>query len=611
MRAVRDLVGETLSERYCLVSRVAGGGMGEVYRGLDLLLDRSVAVKVLQPSLATDPQLVARFKQEARAAARLSHPNAVAVHDWGSADERTYYMVMEYVDGTDLRDLLVGHGALEPAQAVEIMAAVCDALFAAHSHGLVHRDVKPENILIARDGTVKVGDFGIAVVADADATSPGGAAAGTLRYLSPEQAAGREASAASDIWAAGAVLAEALTGRPPLQGSGAELLQRRASEPPVVPSELDPRIPKELDDVVLKACAVDPEARYVDAAEMGQDLRRAAVRALPDAPPVASLLADLTTEIRAPDMIRNTQTRTSRRGARRSRRRAVAVGALVALLAVLGVVIALLTGLFGPRDVKVPSLVGLAAERAEERAERLGLIVEVTGRRAHLRVPEGHVIRQEPPSGMLEEGSTIGVVVSTGLPLRGVPSVVGLGFERAKNDLERRDLRVGEVTGRYGDEPAGVVVAQEPEGGRIEWGSKVHLVLSKGPRPVAVPNVVGMTEENATAALERAGFEAAVARVYDDEVAAGRVVSTSPAAGTRVAEGSGVAVAVSQGGKLSRFGMPDVRGMTVAAARARLERLGLVVQVQRACPGASKVVETDPVPGQRVVEGQRAALFVC
>ena len=187
-------MGATFSARYHLVSRLAGGGMGEVYRAHDLLLDRPVAVKVLQPSLATDPLLVERFKAEARAAARLSHPNVVAVYDWGQEDENTYYMVMEYVSGSDLRDLLVARGSLSAAQAVEIMAHVCDALAESHEQGLVHRDIKPENVLIARDGKIKVADFGIAVVADADRSMPGGGIPGTLRYLSPEQARGQEAT---------------------------------------------------------------------------------------------------------------------------------------------------------------------------------------------------------------------------------------------------------------------------------------------------------------------------------------------------------------------------------------------------------------------------------
>ena len=215
MRLMRDLVGETFSHRYRLIARVAGGGMGDVYRAHDLLLDRAVAVKVLQPGLAADPDLVARFKAEARAAARLTHPNVVAVYDWGEESERTYYMVMEFVPGTDLRDVLVGQGRLEAAQAAAIVADVCDALAAAHESGLVHRDVKPENVLIAPGGKVKVADFGIAAVADTDRTAPGGVIPGTLRYLAPEQARGAHAGTAADIWAAGAMLYELVTGHPP------------------------------------------------------------------------------------------------------------------------------------------------------------------------------------------------------------------------------------------------------------------------------------------------------------------------------------------------------------------------------------------------------------
>ncbi|MDQ3645383.1 MAG: protein kinase, partial [Actinomycetota bacterium] len=296
MKVMRDLVGETLSHRYRLVARVAGGGMGEVYRGHDLLLDRSVAVKILQPSLAQDPELVERFRAEARAAARLTHPNIVGVHDWGCEGDRTYYMVMEYVSGTDLRDVLVARGSLQQRQAVEIVASVCDALHVAHLKGLVHRDVKPENILLNRSGEVKVADFGIAIVVDADRTSPGGMIPGTLRYLSPEQARGAHATAASDLWAAGAVLSELLTGLPPLQGAGPELLTRRAQEPPRPPSSWDPEIPEELDEIVLKACALDPAQRFGNAVEMAGALRRIATFRLAEAEPLEALLDQVTGE---------------------------------------------------------------------------------------------------------------------------------------------------------------------------------------------------------------------------------------------------------------------------------------------------------------------------
>src|SRR5918992_4526697 len=366
MKLMRDLVGATLSERYRLVARIAGGGMGEIYRGHDLLLDRAVAVKLLQPSLAEDPDVVDRFRAEARAAARLSHPNVVAVHDWGAEDDLTYYMVMEYVPGSDLRDLLVSRGCLEPLQAAEVVASICDALAAAHACGLVHRDVKPENVLIARGGEVKVADFGIAVVADMERTIPGGLVPGTLRYLAPEQADGHPASEASDLWAAGAVLAELVTGQPPQQGGGVEFLRRRASEPPVRPSSVDPRVPPGIDDIVLRACALDPRDRFRSAAEMGNALRRVAVRSLPDAPSLHSLVDDITGVI---DLRDPHPTRTERRRRKGWRRRLKIVALACAVLAVLAGGAATAAELILAEPVAVPDVVGssrVAARRAVE-----------------------------------------------------------------------------------------------------------------------------------------------------------------------------------------------------------------------------------------------------
>ena len=208
------------------------------------------------------PISFARFKQEARSAARLNHPNIVSVHDWGAEDDRTYYMVMEYVSGTDLREVLTLRGPVAPGQAIDIVAGVCEALGVAHAAGLVHRDIKPENILIARDGTVKVTDFGIAAVADVDLTMPGGTIPGTIRYMAPEQARGDEATYASDVWAAGALLFELLTGEPLFEGGGLETLQLRAFEQPRRPSEVDAGIPAVIDPLVTTACDPDPIKRY-------------------------------------------------------------------------------------------------------------------------------------------------------------------------------------------------------------------------------------------------------------------------------------------------------------------------------------------------------------
>ncbi|MBA2725353.1 MAG: PASTA domain-containing protein, partial [Actinobacteria bacterium] len=588
MRLMRDLVGDTLSDRYRLISRIAGGGMGEVYRGHDLLLDRSVAVKVLQPSLAADPELVARFKEEARAAARLSHPNVVAVHDWGSADENTYYMVMEYVAGTDLRDILVGKGPLDPAHAAEIAVSICEGLAAAHRTGLVHRDVKPENVLIARDGTVKVADFGIAAVVDAERTVPGGTILGTLRYLSPEQAAGKEAGFLSDVWGVGAVLFELLTGTSPQGGSGAELLRRRAVEPSVAPSAIEPLVPGVLDEIVLKACAVDPSDRYADALEMAADLRVAASGIDTVRPSMKELFVDLTGEISLPDMA-PTGFVTGRRSSRRRRRASLPKIALV-LFVIAGLGFGGLkaaAALMAPKEVDVPRVTGRPLQEAITMAEGSGLVVEVVGRERDASIPEGSIISQDPLSGVLVEGDALEVVVSKGLPLAKLPDLVGKELAAVEAKLAALNLAVGGIEKDFSSKfEAGVVMGQSIAPGKVQWGKTIALVVSKGPEDLEVPGVVGLKVEKAEEALVAAGFVPVRIDVYSDEVPEGKVVYIDPA--VEVApDGSEITIAISIGPEFKEITMPDVRLMSVDDATAKLEGMGLQVNVRRSCPGST------------------------
>lgn len=614
MRVMRDLVGEVLSHRYRLVARIAGGGMGEVYRAHDMLLDRTVAVKVLQPSLAADPELVNRFRAEARAAARLSHPNIVAVHDWGSEDEQTYYMVMEYVSGSDLRDLLVSRGSLDPSHAASIMASACEALAVAHNRGLVHRDVKPENILLARDGTVKVADFGIAAMVDADLTSPGGTIPGTMRYLSPEQARGEDADKTSDIWAAGAVLCELLIGAPPSSGTGPEMLRRRAHEPIVAPSELDPSVPRELDDIVLKACALERADRYHDANEMARDLRAFVGTSTVEVPPVDHLLDHVTGEIRLPDMEPTTfvSNRARRRQLKkRSRIRTAMMAALVAILLLVAGRAA--AWLFLPQMVPVPGLTGISKTAAAQEADAAGFEIEIVDRERTPDVPKGHVIEQNPAIGELKEGSTIELVISAGPPLSAVPDLVGMEVGKAEDRLLDRELELGQIRKEYSAKPEGTVLSQDPADGKAEWGSAVTLVVSKGPEPTEVPEVIGMRAARAKTLLEEAGLVPKLIDAYSDDVAEGRVISTDPIPTAVIGEGSDVSVYVSIGPQFKKVKMPDVRNMNVDSARAKLERLGLRVEVvaEGQCEGGSTVVETHPVAGEMIRENDRVALFVC
>jgi serine/threonine-protein kinase len=610
---MRDLVGETFSHRYRLIARVAGGGMGDVYRAHDLLLDRAVAVKVLQPGLAADPELVARFKAEARAAARLTHPNVVAVYDWGEESDRTYYMVMEFVPGTDLRDVLVGQGRLEPAQAAAVVADVCDALAAAHESGLVHRDVKPENVLIAPGGKVKVADFGIAAVADTDRTAPGGVIPGTLRYLAPEQARGGHAGPAADIWAAGAMLYELVTGTPPHQGSGAELLRRRAEEPLQPPSEQVPGLSPDIDEIVARACALDPRDRWDEASDMSQALRRAGVRSLPDAPSLDDLLDDVTGEIRLMDM--EPTSLGERRGRGRDRRRSVLVRRIVVValaLAVLGLASRAVGTFLEPRSVKVPSLVGLSKQRAFNKAEGADLTVDVVGREHHVDIKRGAILSQDPNNGTLKQGMTIEVVLSSGPPRALVPNVIGATLEAATVKLKASRFELGAVERAYSIEEAGTVIEQSGGDEKLPVGSTISLVVSKGPQTLSVPDVAGATPSEAKKTLQSAGFEVDITTGYSDSIEEGVVMGTTPPPGSAAAEGSTISVVVSAGPRFEEVTMPDVRNMSLDAATAQLQGLGLRVDVVQSCGGSGTIVQdTDPIAGTRVRENDHVALFVC
>jgi serine/threonine protein kinase/beta-lactam-binding protein with PASTA domain len=610
-----DVVGATLAGRYHVIARIAGGGMGDVYRGHDFLLDRPVAVKVLQPSLAGDGAVVDRFLQEARAAAKLVHPSVVGVYDWGAEDDRTYYMVMEYVAGTDLRDVLVARGSIEPAQAVEVMTHVCDALAVAHSEGLIHRDVKPENVLLSKTGRVKVADFGIAAIADADVTAPVDVL-GTLRYVAPEQAMGHPATFASDIWAAGAVLSECLTGRPPLQGSGADLLRKRAEERPAPPSEIVPGIPADLDAIVLRACALDPSDRYQDASDMAIELRRVAVRSVRDAPSLESLLQDFRDDL--PPLNFESQRRTRRPAVDRQRQSEirrrflrvvglVCVVVLIAFAAVSGV-----RALVAPAMIDVPSLVELSKTDAKRQLESIGLTAKVVHRKDKFEA-RGEVLDQSPLHGTLEEGSIVTLTVSAGPPKVRVPSLIGMTLDEARGVVEddARGMVLGDITEEYSSEDEGTIIGYSPSKWRLEWGSTIDVVVSRGPQPLDVPDVAGLPADAAVERLEETGFTTETIDSYSDVVPSGDVISTTPEAGDVVVAGSEIDVYVSIGPEFAEIEVPDVRGMTEDQARAQLEALGLSVRIPETCPGGSLVIETEPISGSMVEEGDEVALFVC
>ncbi|HVF52893.1 MAG TPA: PASTA domain-containing protein [Actinomycetota bacterium] len=592
-----------LSGRYRINSRIGGGGMGDVYRGQDLLLERPVAVKLLHSDLARDEALVRRFKREAQAAARLTSPHIVAVHDWGY-DEGSYYMVMELVFGRDLRDLLARSRTVEPSQARRIIADVCRALATAHAAGLVHRDVKPENILIARDGVVKVADFGIAAIAGKH-TDPGGIVTGTLSYLAPEGAAGAEVGPAADIWAAGAVLSELLTGRGPARtGTVAEVLTARMYDPPIAPSVFDPRIGADLDRVVLRACALEPSLRYGSALEMAGELEAGASSEL------EGLVDDVTGEVDfawGETTLLSAATDRGRRVLRRGRRHLLAGAAAVFVLLAVVAGAAAFVGSPPP----APALTGTSRGAAERQLKELGVDLVIEGRRFSWDIARGTILQQHPAAGTPVEGR-IAVILAGGPPHMPLPDLEGLELDVASTRIAARGSEVGKIVEQHSGRPAGTVIRYSPDSATIPFGSTIDLVVSLGPVPVPIPAVVGERAAKAERLLKAAGFEVKLLDAYSDEVGEGVVITVAPDQGTQAPKGSTIEVYVSAGPRFKELDMPDVRGMDVNAATARLTDLNLRVDVVQSCGGGGTTVsESDPISGTQIRENDLIVLFVC
>jgi beta-lactam-binding protein with PASTA domain/predicted Ser/Thr protein kinase len=611
--AGRELV--TLDGRYHVLERIATGGMGEVFRARDLVLDREVAIKVLHRNLAADPGFVERFRREARAAAALNHPNIVAVYDWGAVDG-VYFMVMEHVRGRSLREVLEAAGRLEPRQVADVLLQVLAALDHAHRMGIVHRDVKPENILVTGEGTAKVADFGLArAYADARSTQTG-SVAGTVQYLAPEQLRGEPADPRTDLYSVGIVGFELLTGRTPFAGeTPMAVAQQHLTRRVPRPSSLVPGIPRELDGFILSATERDRELRPASAAEMRRDLERQAAL-LPDAPPLGEVVGAVPAA-GAPSPARATTVRIARRARRRRARRTL--GALAAVLGVAAVTWAAWTWLV-PHPVRVPDVVGEPVARAERALERLGFVVRVAegayapvareGGGFEPAVPAGAVLRLVPAPGTeLSRGDRVVLVPSLGGRPVPVPDVVGLTPREAREELAGARLELA-VAGRVYHErvPAGRIAVQRPSGGRLAQGEPVVVRVSKGPPPVPVPDVVGRARDEAVAELRAAGLEPRGVERFSDAVDRGYVVSQDPPAGTQAPKGSVVRVVVSKGPQ--RFPLPSYIGMSEEAAVAAIRADGLVPNVVNLPTVTGKVVSQEPVPGTTVRAGDTVTIYV-
>ncbi|MDI3299193.1 MAG: Stk1 family PASTA domain-containing Ser/Thr kinase [Bacillota bacterium] len=559
------MIGRLLGGRYEILSRLGGGGMAVVYKALDRLLYRPVAVKILREQYATDPEFVRRFRREAQAAAMLSHPNIVNVYDVGD-DGGLHYIVMEYVEGRSLRQVLDEEGALPPERAARIAIQILDALEEAHHHGVIHRDVKPDNILLTRDERVKVADFGIARAASQATLVPTGAILGSAHYISPEQARGSPLDGRSDLYSVGVLLFQLLSGELPYDGeSPVEVALKRFQEEPPDLSALAPQVPVALARVVRKAMARQPGRRYPTAGAMAEDLRAClAGRPLPhveeeEAPADGEATLDLGRVAgRAPAAAGAAAAERPDGSARpqgRERRRRpwlwALLGALLLLLGAGGYGAWRLAGWFDVPTVRVPKVVGLTLSDATRTLQQAQLILSVADQRYSQRYPANVIISQDPPPGeAVKAGQPVRVVVSQGPEQVTVPAVTNMPQSTAETLLGARGLRV-RVVQEYSDSVAsGYVIDQSPAAGSpLAQGSTVTLTVSQGPsvNQVVVPALVGLGVDDALNQLRSNQLVPGKMSYQLAGYPAGTVVSTSPAAGQMVAPGSAVDLVISQG----------------------------------------------------------------
>jgi eukaryotic-like serine/threonine-protein kinase len=545
-----------LGGRYELDGVVGRGGMAEVYRARDIRLDRVVAVKTLRNDLARDQTFQARFRREAQSAASLNHPAVVAVYDTGEdmiGSLSVPYIVMEYVDGRTLRELMHDGRRLLPERALEILDGVLRALEYSHRGGIVHRDIKPGNVMLTRNGEVKVMDFGIArAMSDAQATMTQTAQViGTAQYLSPEQARGERVDARSDIYSAGCLMYELLVGRPPFTGESAvAIAYQHVRENPVPPSQLDPEVPAWADAIVLKAMAKDPADRYQSAPEMRADIQRA-MTGLPLAAPTEMMQSTQrmggATMVAPPTSSIPPYEYGDEEEPPRGRGRRVALWTLFALV-VLGVVIAVAFLLLdsGGQTYPVPYVVGKTQAQATSAVQQAHLNPQVTQQNSST-VAKGVVISTNPSYGTnVPANSNVTLVVSTGPKQVQVPSVVGQPQTQAQQTLQGAGFNVNTVTDKHSTAPAGQVISQSPGGGAtVNPGSTVTIHVSGG--GTGVPSVTNDPKDTAVQILQNAGFSPKVVTAQGPPGSTpGNVFQQTPNAGTTAAQGSTVTIFVAQ-----------------------------------------------------------------
>ncbi|MEF2560665.1 MAG: Stk1 family PASTA domain-containing Ser/Thr kinase [Eggerthellaceae bacterium] len=589
-----SMIGRTFNNRYKLTERVGLGGMAEVYRAEDNVLGRTVAVKVMLPQYAADPTFTKRFRQEAASAANLQSPYIVSIYDWG-LDGETYYIVMEFLRGTDLKTAIKERGAINQRKAAEIGSQVAQALSVAHEGGIIHRDIKPQNIMIQPDGNIKVMDFGIARAGDAG-LSQTATVLGTAHYVSPEQAQGKELTGASDIYSLGVVLYEAATGQLPFDGQDAvSVAVKQVNETPALPSTINPNIDPNLEAIIMKALEKDPARRFKDASEMrhilndflagrpvnlGEDISGLKTQVMGGVAPMngTAVMDPIknTTDPNYAGVTRKFTTDDEPNEPKKSNSKVI-IGVIVAVLAVIGIVAAAMAFGNNGETATVPDVTNKPIAEARAEIQSAGFKVGTETEVYNSDIPTGSVVSTNPAAGeQAKKGSTININVSKGTEQVTVPDLKGKTADEAQKALAAAGLNSQQGDTVFSDDiEEGKVASQDTASGATAYkGDTIVFHLSKGPEKISIPNVVGMTQSQAVSRLENTGFSVSVETKTSSSTEKGSVISQSQTGSAT--KGTTITITVSSG----LGSAPNVVGMTESTAIQAIEDAGYKYDVR-------------------------------
>jgi serine/threonine-protein kinase len=641
-----DLTGELIDGRYQLNRQMASGGMATIYEGLDTRLDRKVAVKIMHPHLAQDEQFVERFIREAKASAALSHPNIVSVQDqgWNQNGTPAVFLVMELVEGHTLREYLNEQGALSVASGIAFLLPVLSALSAAHKLGIVHRDIKPDNILISKEGRIKIADFGLAKgpLLGTTMTAESSIVLGSVSYLSPEQVQRGIADARSDVYSAAITAFEIFTGEKPYAGEEPiQIAYMHVNERVPMMSTKRSGIPPELDQLIYRATNSDPDARPRDASEFHQSLTLIA-QALDPNQKQLSLELDIpiapmrpaskkpnrrerariekektvvlskrenTEENSKPEGKENTaQIRKRKKISKRVRRNRYIAAGLAITLGIFG-----WYSLVGPGSkVVVPSIVGATQDEALGALSPLGLTLVISEKRFDEEISEGQIIESDPAGGgKVDAGGQVKAVISKGAERYLIPSLVGLTPEAAVNLLAKSPIKVGDLTEVFNDQtPKGFVISSSPAAGeKVKRDAVVDLLISKGIETIDVTSYVGKSADQALNELTNSGFDVETVDQFSESVLAGAVITQVPSGGAPLAKGAKITLTISKGSQY--VFIPNVFSLTEAKARAAIADLELKIVVKKiGVKKVKSVTNISPKVGTKVKRGSTVTITV-